>query len=293
MCYYEPTETILNKEEAMPHSEPEKIDQLSTNRFFVDNKNIYTHMILNYQDPGMHSHTFIEFFYVINGKCNHDLNGKTSPINSGDAFLLTPNDRHTFINLGAPFIHRDIMFKLDYFRSVCAIYSSSLFDNFINGKIKNNIMLTSKQINEIEILAQSIGNNNEEMLQLLTCNICTYIINLFLGNNLNLNMSGRPEWLEQLLSLLSTPENFKTDQNVLVSVFPYSHEHICRTFKTLVGKTITDYFNEQKMRYAHSLLSTSSYSVEQVCEMINFNNISYFYRLFKKYFNTTPRKIAN
>lgn len=276
----------------MANTESEKIDTLSTDRFFTDNRNLYTHMILNYEDPGMHSHSFIEFFYVLNGKCDQDLNGKIATINCGDAFLLTPADKHKFINLGAPFIHRDIIFKLDYFKSVCAMYSPNLLDRFVNGILKRHITLTSKQINEIEMLVQSLDSENGPLFEILTCNICTYIINLYLESTLDLKMSNRPEWIEQLISLLSTPENFRTDQNVLISAFPYSQAYICRTFKTLVGKTITDYFNEQKMRYAYSMLSTSSYSIEQICEMINFNNISYFYRLFKKHFNTTPRKIV-
>lgn len=59
-----------------------------------------------------------------------------------------------------------------------------------------------------------------------------------------------------------------------------------------MGMTITDYFNEQKMKYAYSLLRSSSYSIEQICERINFNNTSYFYRLFKKHFGVTPKEVT-
>ena len=60
----------------------------------------------------------------------------------------------------------------------------------------------------------------------------------------------------------------------------------------MIGITITDYFNEQKMKYAYSLLKSSSYSIEQICERINFNNTSYFYRLFKKQFGVTPKEVT-
>ena len=46
-------------------------------------------------------------------------------------------------------------------------------------------------------------------------------------------------------------------------------------------------------KYAYTLLQTSSYSIEQICERINFHNISYFYRLFKKSFQITPRQVID
>ena len=47
------------------------------------------------------------------------------------------------------------------------------------------------------------------------------------------------------------------------------------------------------MRYAYTLLQSSSYSVEEICDRINFNNVSYFYRLFKKSFHMTPRQVVD
>lgn len=265
---------------------------MSDDRFFVKGKNMYTHIIFEYVNPGLHNHSFIEFFYVLSGKCNHYLNGETYAISSGDACLLTPNDKHQYIECGTPFIHRDIIFKLDYFKNICNLYSNNLYDKLMNNKFNKRLKLTNNQLTELEALIQSIEDKSKDDTDMLTCYICTYILNAYLENNIPKKTSARPCWIEQLLSLLSTPENFKTDQKALIEVFPYSQSHICRTFKSLIGKTITDYFNEQKMKYAYSMLTSSSYSIEQICEQLNINNVSYFYRLFKKQFNTSPRAIS-
>ena len=123
---------------------------------------------------------------------------------------------------------------------------------------------------------------------------CTYIINAFLEKNLNIAANNYPAWVSRLLSLLTAPENFKTDQQYIISgAFSYSQEYVCRTFKKITGVTITNYFNEPQMTYAYSLLLSSSYSIEQICERINFNSVSYFYRLFKKHFGITPKEVLS
>lgn len=264
---------------------------LTTDKFFTDDRPIFTQMILNYEDPGLHDHTFIEFFYVLDGQSLHILNGEKQEIRCGDAYLLTPGDEHRFQSLGSRFLHRDVLFKPDYFRSVCTIYAPDFYDKLISGAFKKHLTFTVEQLNRLETTVQPLILDSGENADLLAADVCTYILNTLIEQNLPIQSVAYPAWITRLLSLLSAPENFRKDQQLLTSAFSYSQEYVCRTFKKVVGKTVTDYFNEQKMKYAYSLLQTSTYSIEQICERINFNNVSYFYRLFKKHFGITPREV--
>lgn len=250
---------------------------------------IYTHVTLNHENPGVHYHDFIEFFYVLDGQCTHVQDGISTTITIGDACLLTPNNVHCFENASNTFLHRDILFQTDYFKSICDVYAHDLYDKFANGTLCTQLNMTSEQLNQLEHLIQPIALNPDIQDSLYAGAVCTFVITTFLSQHLNMQTQC-PIWITKLLSLLSAPENFTIDQQSLIRTFPYSQEYICRTFKKITGKTITDYFNEQKMKYAYTLLQTSSYSIEQICERINFNNVSYFYRLYKKIFNKTPRK---
>ena len=258
----------------------------------LNNRIIYTHIILNNENPGLHRHDFIEFFYVLDGQCLHMLDGVPIKITSGDACLLTPNNVHSFQNNSDTFLHRDILFQTDYFKSICDVYSHDLYDKFIDGALCKQLKMTSEQLNQLEHLVQPISLNPDIQDSFYTSAVCTFIITAFLSQHLN-SQTQYPIWITKLLSLLSAPENFTIDQQLLIRSFTYSQEYICRTFKKMIGKTITDYFNEQKMKYAYTLLQSSSYSIEQICARINFNNVSYFYRQFKKSFNITPRKVID
>lgn len=270
------------------------INNLLLNQLFTYKKNVYTQMILSYEDPGQHSHEFIEFFYVLDGQCIHSLNGAEKNISCGDAFLITPNNVHTFLPFGKNFMHRDIIITTDYFKKICNLYSNNLYDQFLSDKNFKHLTFSNNQLNKLEMLAQQLKTDYNEQDDKLDCMVCTYIINAFLEKNLNIAANNYPAWVSRLLSLLSAPENFKTDQQYIISgAFSYSQEYVCRTFKKITGVTITNYFNEQKMKYAYSLLLSSSYSIEQICERINFNSVSYFYRLFKKHFGITPKEVLS
>lgn len=256
----------------------------------LNNRLVYSHIILKHEDPGLHHHDFIEFFYVLEGECLHLLDGGAVKITSGDACLLTPNNIHSFQKSGDTFLHRDILIQTDYFKSICDVYSSDLYDRFLDGTLCKQLKMTSEQLNQLEQLILPIALNPDLQDTFCTCAVCTFIITAFLSQQLR-SQSHYPIWITKLLSLLSAPENFVVDQQTLIRSLPYSQEYICRTFKKLIGKTVTDYFNEQKMLYAYTLLQSSSYSIEEICDRINFNNISYFYRLFKKMFQVTPRGV--
>lgn len=267
--------------------------ELTNDNFFVDNHNIFTHMIFQYEDPGLHHHSFIEFFYVLDGQCLHLINGETQKISCGDAYLLTPGDSHTFRRIETNFLHRDIILRTSYFQSFCNLYAPDLYERIQNGTFQKSFSLTNSQLNYLEALMQPMILGTSPDTDLIAGNVCTFIINALIGHNIQTVSDGYPAWISRLLSLLSAPENFRTDQKTLTGIFPYSSEYICRTFKKLMGKTVTDYFNEQKMKYAYSLLQSSAYSIEQICERINVKNVSYFYRLFKKYYHITPRDVIH
>ena len=94
-------------------------NRLTIEQLFTDNKNVHTKMILSYEDPGLHSHEFIEFFYVLDGQCIHYLDGKEQIISCGDTFTLTPNNSHTFLAIEKTFMHRDIIIQPEYFKKIC------------------------------------------------------------------------------------------------------------------------------------------------------------------------------
>jgi len=74
----------------------------------------------------------------------------------------------------------------------------------------------------------------------------------------------------------------------LVNELHLSSFHISHLFRKATGSTITEYLIYRRLREACLLLRTTSWSLQEICDRIGINNISYFCQLFKKSLGTTP-----
>lgn len=239
----------------------------------------------------LHRHSFIEFFYVLEGSGSHILDGEIKTLTRGDAYLLHPNDVHGFPEAGVTlFRHSDIGIKTNYFKELCNCLSPDLFDEFCNGN-SLYFKLSSEQIAKLEHYIPHLYSSPTDEKNMLSAKAITLTITLLLLENRLVEKSDIPSWVLQLLTILNSHENFKTDISILTSGFSYNADYMRRQFKKHMGMTMTDYFNRQKMDYAYKLLSTTNASIETICEMVGFNSISYFRDLFKRIFNTTPGEI--
>ena len=252
---------------------------------------IFTH-ISEYETVHMHRHDYIEFFYVFDGTCSHILNGQRTQIHVGNAFLIMPKDCHRFIQTeSSGFLHRDILIELNFFKEICNFFSPTFFDELMQGKFPLQFNLSIEQMSRIENFIPSLNfDHANENYHLSTRALTTLILNLVIEHSFQ-KTHNYPTWLTRLLSMLNSHDNLAVDLAQIIAHFSYSKEYMRRSFKKYLGMTMTDYFNKQKMLYAYSLLQTTNYSTEKICELIGITNVSYFYQLFKKTFHTTPHTI--
>ena len=255
------------------------------------NKNIITQLI-KYNPVINHKHNFIEFLIIVSGNCNHNLNSVQQTLNIGDALMIVPTDCHQLVEPHSQdFLHRDIIISLDYFKKICDYFSDNLYQTIINKQIPLVAHLSTENISQIEKYINNMKfASSDETYNLITNLLVTYLINIFLGQQLK-SLLNYPQWIIDLLDRFQNPANLHYPLSEFIKNIPLNKSYICREFKKHIGITMTDYFNRQKITYAFSLLQNTDMSIAQICEIINLNNVSHFYELFKKTYNTTPNKI--
>lgn len=69
--------------------------------------------------------------------------------------------------------------------------------------------------------------------------------------------------------------------------------YLTAKFKSEVGILMTEYIINQKMEEAENLLKNSTYSISEISEMLGFNSLSYFAKLFRKKYGCTPREFIH
>lgn len=98
-----------------------------------------------------------------------------------------------------------------------------------------------------------------------------------------------PIWLTNLLAAMNEPQNFITGLDALISLADFSQEHLTREFRKRLHMTPTEFINFKRINYAASLLLQHKYDILKVCYMSGFNNLTYFYKIFRKHYNCTPK----
>lgn len=67
-----------------------------------------------------------------------------------------------------------------------------------------------------------------------------------------------------------------------------SPNYFSRLFREQSGENFSEYSIRVKMEKAADLLKETRYKVYEICDLLGYKNIKYFYKLFKRIFNMTP-----
>jgi len=76
----------------------------------------------------------------------------------------------------------------------------------------------------------------------------------------------------------------------LAFIFRTNRSTLCKTFRESTGKTITEFVNEKKLSKAKEKILTTSKTMTEIAESLNFESIHYFTRFFKKMTGLSPNE---
>lgn len=79
----------------------------------------------------------------------------------------------------------------------------------------------------------------------------------------------------------------------LAQHFFVSKEHLSRKFKSYSDENISSYIIRKRMEKAKQLLEEGKLSIKETARITGYHDLAYFYRVFKKYYGTTPGAIID
>lgn len=72
-----------------------------------------------------------------------------------------------------------------------------------------------------------------------------------------------------------------------------THAHLCTTVKQITGKTCVDIISSMVIMDAKSQLKSSQLSIQNISDSLNFANVSFFGKYFKRYVGMSPLEYRN
>ena len=215
---------------------------------------------------------YYDFTFMLKGTMTYIVNGKSYTLTENDAILIKPGSMRERILTKEPIKYVSFNFTV-YDSSVMPkqIYLKDIISHDIRGLVS---IFSASHISDIYASREKVMN----LLNYILLEIKDILD--FESNNKHII-----EIIKHINEHISEPI---TLSNISESI-NLSKEYTSHIFKKETGKTITDYINERKLIIAKEMILSTSYSLTYISDRLGYENYSYFSKVFKKQFGTTPR----
>ncbi|MBE5737597.1 MAG: helix-turn-helix domain-containing protein [Clostridiales bacterium] len=241
-----------------------------------------------------HIHEYFEFFYVLEGKIEHLVNGYSEILHTGDIVYLRPQDIHTFKKIDNTYCsHRDIIVSQKLLEKCAKTIDFNLYNTITNSLTVPKAKLSLDELNVLEhkftyFTGMSMDNPTAKsaiatviLIDLLSC--------LLFSKDLN-QVKNYPAWFEELLSRFNMLSYAKGGLEEIIKPFHYNLSYICRVFKKYMGITMSQHLCAIRLQHATILLKTTNKTIAEISNDLGFSSISHFNKHFKNRFRITPKE---
>ncbi|MEG0593171.1 MAG: AraC family transcriptional regulator, partial [Coprobacillus sp.] len=246
-------------------------------------------------DYPCHKHNYIELMYVYGGQMTHTINDKDITIHEGELLLLNQSIEHSIHCCSENDIIFNFIIKPEFLSFLSHLLeenndvSNFIFDTlysyendgeYLLFKVHDDIRVKSY----IESIITSIYEPklyNELELKLLVGLLLTELMNhpedieSYTGNSYEKIIGST---ILKYIALHYQDASL-SDLSKIIHQPDYK---ICKVIKKQTGMTFTQLLQEERLKAAEKLLKSTDMSMLDIMQEVGYENISYFYKIFKK-----------
>lgn len=252
----------------------------------------------------LHAHRFIEIVYIEKGKGIHHIADTTYPVSFGDICIINTGIPHRFIAdrgsalevlnclIDPVFFAREFLEKKER-QSPMAIFlsafiSSKVYDSREDLKLKGKETLPVKTIMDTmhtEFFAKEPGY--VQVLEGYLKVLLFLIMRTYIESRDGI-LNGRAHMIQSVKKYIR--DNCTNELKIadIANLYFISPKYFSQLFKHHTGFTIMDYLQEVRMEEASRMLLNSDFPVRDVAYEVGYNDVTFFYELFKRKTGMTP-----
>ncbi len=235
----------------------------------------------------VHCHDYVEIFWIKEGKGIHLINGSEIPVAKGDLCMIRSDDYHTFksSDKGNNFIVTNLAFKKGELNHLKSRYFPEENKYFWSKKrLPYKTRLTDAQLKQLWSLTDSLLYLPRNYIQFDFAML--QIFKMLLPGQIY--QSALPHWLIFTIQNFNSPVYFRQGIKGFVELAGRSPDHINRILQKYMNQTLSETVSKAKLRYACHQLTMTNTPVKTIAYECGFKSTHYFYRLFRKFYNSTP-----
>ncbi|WP_226037406.1 AraC family transcriptional regulator [Aquibacillus saliphilus] len=274
---------------------------------FLDNKSsIMVRKHTRFVDFPRHKHNYIEINYVYNGQLNQKVGNEDIVLRKGELLLLNQYIEHEIKACDREDIVINFIIQPQFFEYIFSYLAADNVENDIGDFLINSLFNHTNNgqflyfaVSEVESIQELVHKIILEIMEpsvLSESTIKLYMgllmIELIKHSDKIAKQNDRLMEHELIIeSLKYIDEHFK-DASLyeLASNLNQPHYRLSKNIKKVTSRTFKELLQEKRLREAKELLRNPDVTITTIVEQVGYDNISYFYRIFKSKYGVTPKK---
>jgi|GEM_PF-2103065 Transcriptional regulator containing an amidase domain and an AraC-type DNA-binding HTH domain len=237
-----------------------------------------------------HSHDFWEIFFVIIGSVKHNINGTSDILENGSVILIHPGDIHMFEAPDDNGEYLNFAVSDELVSEICNFLTLNKLDLYEIKKPlrmgigQADIIYAVERLRSLHSINESIVGKARELKTIAT-ELILSITRMYISEN---DSTGTPLWLKQIINEMSKPENIELGITEVSKKHGYNTRLLNKTLDRCFGVKSGEYTARLRIGYAANLLTNTDMDVLSISLRVGYGSLSYFIKLFKKYYSLSP-----
>ncbi|MCV9885413.1 AraC family transcriptional regulator [Metabacillus halosaccharovorans] len=274
-------------------------------RFLNQNKMIMVRKHTRFVHFPKHKHNYIEVNYVFNGSLTQTVGNERMELKKGDLLFLNQHIEHELEACNEEDIIINFIIKPEFFTF---IFSYLTTENLISNFLISSLFDQTHQgqylyfaVSEIDSVQELIGKiiveiMNPSMLSESTIKLYMGLLMVELIKNSDKVRYNQDQNKHYIIveSLKYIEEHFRqASLYELAENLNLPHYTLSKEIKKATTYTFKELVQAKRLTIAKDLLENTSLSISSIVEEVGYENISYFYRVFKSKYGYTPKKFRD
>ena len=250
--------------------------------------------------PTKHFHNEFEIYYLLKGERYYFIEKETYYVKKGSLVLVNKGLIHKTSFVGDSH-HERILIELkeekfDSFFSLGGRGTLLQFFEHYTGVYEFSIKEQSYVEELLCAIAEEIQQKREGYEWMVYMKLTELFIlimrnkNLYLAKEKRQYLSAKHKKVQEIADYLL--KNYSKDISLdhLAEQFFVSKFYLSRIFKEVTGFAVTEYINIQRVKKAQEILVEEDLNITEVAEILGYESITYFEKVFKRYCGNSPLK---
>jgi AraC-like DNA-binding protein/mannose-6-phosphate isomerase-like protein (cupin superfamily) len=242
----------------------------------------------------VHGHDFFEWMLIIDGSAVHWVNDADCTLARGQFLLMRPDDVHAIEPMaGAACSFINIAFPPSVWNDFVA--ATGIPDEarvWLAAEVPVTVDLWPQRYASVEIEAQdAVRTYHRGATRLAFSRFWNAAVEALMDPSAHTGKtSTQPAWLRDMLDWTRRVEVADLTVAALTQISGVTFAHLCRTMRSSLGVTPTQYINQLRLNRAAYELAATGAPIATIALDCGFDNLSYFYRRFHQTYGKSPRQ---